>query len=160
MFCVNCGKSLIRGYQFCIECGSPVTDMPDEENEDNAEAVGCMPAAQVEPVSEEGGSLVFCPNCGMHMQVSTAFCEMCGMRLSGEQESAPQQTVQPAVPLWNEDPLGGGLSGMSDSDIDRINNFVNGVSGFDVPDEETAEISADVQEDIGEIGRASCRERV
>ena len=149
MFCVNCGKSLIRGYQFCIECGTPVTDMPDEENEDNAEAVGDMPAAQVEPVSEEGGSLVFCPNCGMHMQVSTAFCEMCGMRLSGEQESAPQQTVQPAVPLWNEDPLGGGLSGMSDSDIDRINNFVNGVSGFDVPDEETAEISADVQEDIG-----------
>lgn len=149
MFCVNCGKSLIRGYQFCIECGTPVTDMPDEENEANAEAVGGMPAAQVEPVSEEGGSLVFCPNCGMHMQTSTAFCEMCGMRLSGEQESAPQQTAQPAVPLWNENPLGDELSGMSDSDIDRINNFVNGVSDFGVFDEETAEVSADVQEDIG-----------
>ena len=24
MFCENCGKQLIRGYSFCIECGSPV----------------------------------------------------------------------------------------------------------------------------------------
>ena len=147
MFCVNCGKSLVRGYQFCIECGTPVEDMTEEPAE------GADGTPEAESPEAENGSLVFCPNCGMHMQVSTAFCETCGMRLSGE-ESAPQppqqpQSYQPAAPLWNEDPLGGELSGMSDSDIDRINNFMNGVSDLGVPDEETAPDPENIEEDLG-----------
>lgn len=144
MFCVNCGKSLVRGYQFCIECGTPVEDMgePGEGAEGTPEGAETVPET-------EGGSLVFCPNCGMHMQTSTAFCETCGMRLSGEESapSQPQQNYRPAVPLWNEDPLGGDLSGMSDQDIDRINNFVNGVSDFGVSEEEAALDS--VEENLG-----------
>ena len=151
MFCVNCGKSLIRGYQFCIECGTPVADMQEEENETEGAADGMPDTAQAEPAEAENGSLVFCPNCGMHMQVSTAFCETCGMRLSGAQESAPSQpqSVQPAVPLWNDDPLGGGLSEMSDSDIDRINNFMNGISDFGEGEDTSGEVSLGGQEEIG-----------
>lgn len=144
MFCVNCGKSLVRGYQFCIECGTPVADM--EEPEEGAEG---MPEGTEAAPETENGSLVFCPNCGMHMQVSTAFCETCGMRLSGEESATPppQQNYRPAVPLWNEDPLGGELSGMSDQDIDRINNFMNGVSDFGVSEEET--VTEIVEENLG-----------
>ena len=116
MFCVNCGKSLIRGYQFCIECGTPVEEMPEEENEANGEAAGSLPEMQSGTGPDEDGSLVFCSNCGMHMQTSTAFCEMCGMRLSGGQESAPQQAAKPAVPMWNDNSLGDELSGMTDRD--------------------------------------------
>ncbi len=150
MFCVNCGKSLIRGYQFCIECGTPVEEMPEEENEANGEAAGSLPEMPSGTGPDEDGSLVFCPNCGMHMQTSTAFCEMCGMRLSGGQESAPQQAAKPAVPMWNDNSLGDELSGMTDSNINSINNFVNGISDFVAPDGETAE-APDIQEDIGGV---------
>ena len=33
MFCENCGKSLIRGYQFCLECGTPVPAQSAEDDE-------------------------------------------------------------------------------------------------------------------------------
>ena len=124
MYCENCGKKLIRGYQFCMECGTPV---PPEQSEDEApQAVEAPPTANeempdIKPNSEEG-TLVFCPTCGMRMQKSTEFCEKCGMKLGGNSGS---------VPLVNSEPLGGeDLSGMSDSDIAQINNFVNN-SGFD-----------------------------
>ena len=35
MYCENCGKKLIRGYQFCIECGTPV---PPEQGEEETNA--------------------------------------------------------------------------------------------------------------------------
>ena len=37
MYCENCGKKLIRGYQFCIECGTPV---PPEQDEEETQAQG------------------------------------------------------------------------------------------------------------------------
>ena len=124
MYCENCGKKLIRGYQFCMECGTPV---PPEQSEDEApQAVEAPPTANeempgIKPNSEEE-TLVFCPTCGMRMQKSTEFCEKCGMKLGGNSGS---------VPLVNSEPLGGeDLSGMSDSDIAQVNNFVNN-SGFD-----------------------------
>ena len=125
MYCENCGKKLIRGYQFCMECGTPV---PPEQSEDEAPAPA--EAAQpdsgaempgIKPNSEEG-TLVFCPTCGMRMQKSTEYCEKCGMKLGGNSGS---------VPLVNTDPIGGGdFSGMSDGDIAQIYSFVNN-SGFD-----------------------------
>ena len=33
MYCENCGKKLIRGYQFCMECGTPVPPEVEEEEE-------------------------------------------------------------------------------------------------------------------------------
>ena len=124
MYCENCGKKLIRGYQFCMECGTPVP--PEQSEDETPAAVEAAPAASeempgIKPNSEEG-TLVFCPTCGMRMQKSTEYCEKCGMKLGGNSSS---------VPLVNTEPLGGGdFSGMSDSDIAQINNFVNN-SGFD-----------------------------
>ena len=132
MYCENCGKRLIRGYQFCMECGTPVP--PEISEEDTSlpaeqDTAGGVPA--VEPINSEGGSLVFCPNCGMHMQSSDSFCEKCGVPLGrSEQGAAPSS----GVPLWNESPdnsLGGDFGNMSDEDINQINSFMNGYGGID-----------------------------
>ena len=130
MYCENCGKKLIRGYQFCIECGTPVppedaeelNDQPDESEQTGAQSSEEMPG--IKPLGSEEGTLVFCPTCGMRMQKSTAFCEKCGMKLT---DNGP---TNGGVPLVNTDPLGGDFSGMSEHDIAQIDNFVNN-SGFD-----------------------------
>ena len=132
MFCENCGKKLIRGYQFCIECGTPVpAGFGEEETGEEKQAEGIqaqdsqseeMPGVQ--PLSSEEGTLVFCPTCGMRMQKSTTFCEKCGMKLSTGGSSGS------SVPLVNSDPLGGDFGGISDSDIAQIDQFVNN-TGFD-----------------------------
>ncbi len=127
MYCENCGKKLIRGYQFCIECGTPVP--PEQEEEETsaeqqpAETPQSAGMPEIAPPSSEDGTLVFCPTCGMRMQKSVDFCEKCGMKLSGGNGGS-------SVPLVNTDPLGGGLGGFSDSDIAQIDQFVNN-SGFD-----------------------------
>jgi hypothetical protein len=140
MYCENCGKSLIRGYQFCLECGTPVPPQSDDEQTDG----GVLPegaenaeentnetdnlTARAEPIDSAGGSLVFCTNCGMHMQTSTTVCEKCGMPLgsgsSGEQPAVP--LVNNAMPSWNENPLGNDFDGMSEQDINQLNAFMNG----------------------------------
>ena len=130
MYCENCGKKLIRGYQFCIECGTPVppedaeelNDQPDENDQTDAQSSEEMPG--IKPLGSEEGTLVFCPTCGMRMQKSTEFCEKCGMKLT---DNGP---TNGGVPLVNTDPLGGDFSGMSEHDIAQIDNFVNN-SGFD-----------------------------
>ena len=126
MFCENCGKKLIRGYQFCIECGTPVpADFGKEETEEvkPAETPQSEEMPGIKPLSSEEGTLVFCPTCGMRMQKSTDFCEKCGMKLNGGSSGS-------SVPLVNSDPLGGDFGGISDSDIAQIDQFVNN-SGFD-----------------------------
>ena len=130
MYCENCGKKLIRGYQFCIECGTPVppedaeelNDQPGENDQTDAQSSEEMPG--IKPLGSEEGTLVFCPTCGMRMQKSTEFCEKCGMKLT---DNGP---TNGGVPLVNTDPLGGDFSGMSEHDIAQIDNFVNN-SGFD-----------------------------
>ena len=148
MYCENCGKKLIRGYQFCMECGTPVPPEVEEEEENEAaqakeqsaseQPSGEMPGIQ--PIGNEEGTLVFCPTCGMRMQKSTDHCEKCGMKLNANGSSG--------VPLVNTDPLGGEFGGISDSDLARIDNFVNnsGLGG---------DISYDVSggsDDMGGLG--------
>ena len=130
MYCENCGKKLIRGYQFCIECGTPV---PPETEEDEAQAQNEQPAEApqseempgIKPTSEDG-TLVFCPTCGMRMQQRTDICEKCGMNLTGGNSGNSGSSV----PLVNADPLGSDFGGISDNDIAQIDQFVNN-SGFD-----------------------------
>lgn len=154
MFCENCGKKLIRGYSFCVECGTPVppevleegglpgrsdekpenapenasADINSEENkqEERGDVQASMPGIQPIGGNDEG-TLVFCPNCGMRMQHNTDTCEKCGMRLGDKPTSS--------VPLINNNPMdldggfggfGGGIEGFSDSDINRINSFMGG----------------------------------
>ena len=141
MFCENCGKKLIRGYQFCMECGTPVP--PEEEQEqpaDGAAQGGAESSAaqgannaeirstpSVEPINNGSGTLVFCQTCGMHMQTSTTVCEKCGMPLGG---SRPTVNVSNGnVPLVNNNPIEnefGGISGISDEDIGQINDLLGG----------------------------------
>ena len=79
MYCENCGKKLIRGYQFCMECGTPVPPEveEEEENEDaqaNEQSASEQPSGEmpgIQPIGNEEGTLVFCPTCGMRMQKST-----------------------------------------------------------------------------------------
>ncbi len=129
MYCENCGKKLIRGYQFCMECGTPVPPEAEEE-EQGQEQDAQQPEAQqssempgIQPLGSDEGTLVYCPTCGMRMQKSTDHCEKCGMRLAGN------SPTNGGVPLVNSDPLGGDFSGISDNDIAQINSFVNN-SGF------------------------------
>ena len=94
----------------------------------------------IQPIGNEEGTLVFCPTCGMRMQKSTDHCEKCGMKLNANGSSG--------VPLVNTDPLGGEFGGISDSDLARIDNFVNnsGLGG---------DISYDVSggsDDMGGLG--------
>ena len=148
MYCENCGKKLIRGYQFCMECGTPVPPEveEEEENEDaqaNEQSASEQPSGEmpgIQPIGNEEGTLVFCPTCGMRMQKSTDHCEKCGMKLNANGSSG--------VPLVNTDLLGGEFGGISDSDLARIDNFVNnsGLGG---------DISYDVSggsDDMGGLG--------
>ena len=135
MFCENCGKKLIRGYQFCMECGTPVPPEEEEKSPDeNAAQGGAEESANnaavrstpgVEPINNGNGTLVFCQTCGMHMQTSTTVCEKCGMPLGG---SRPTVNVSNGnVPLVNTNPIEnefGGISGISDEDIGQINDLL------------------------------------
>ncbi len=124
MFCENCGKSIIRGYNFCLECGTPVP--PENVEAEQAEDNQSMP--QIEPLSNEG-TLVFCPSCGMHMQTSTAYCEKCGQQLQANNPTNGDYSNLPkngSVPLWNTDSVDYGYETMTEGEIEQINNFMNG----------------------------------
>ena len=107
MYCESCGKKLIRGYQFCIECGTPVPQGATDDIEEAAApaAESAQPLPDVQPINNGEGSLVFCPTCGMHMQTSTAFCEKCGKPLGGGSANSAGQ-FGGSVSLVNESPLG------------------------------------------------------
>ena len=155
MFCENCGKQLIRGYSFCIECGSPVPPevleeggLPGRSGEaaDNAKETSektekaaekiagdvqsSMPG--IEPIgsNKDEGTLVFCPSCGMRMQHNLDFCEKCGMKISDKPTSS--------VPLINNTPMGldgsfdafggagGGIGDIFSNGGNQFDNFIGG----------------------------------
>ena len=144
MFCENCGKSLIRGYNFCLECGTPVPPQNLEQDQ-AAEAPQEMP--QIEPLSNDGGTLVFCQNCGMRMQSSTAYCEQCGQQLQANNNNNSNDPYSNLpkngnVPLWNTEQVDYGYETMSEGEIEQINKFMSG-GGIEAPEEEYNEIGAD-----------------
>ena len=155
MFCENCGKQLIRGYSFCIECGSPVPPevleeggLPGRSGEaaDNAKETsektekaaeniaGDVQASMpgIEPIgsNKDEGTLVFCPSCGMRMQHNLDFCEKCGMKISDKPTSS--------VPLINNTPMGldgsfdafggagGGIGDIFSNGGNQFDNFIGG----------------------------------
>lgn len=82
--------------------------------------------------------LVFCPNCGMHMQRNPNICDICGMLLGNKPTNVP--TTSTGMPLFNTDGdafsggfggLGdfggfGDVEGLSDDDISRADSFASG----------------------------------
>ncbi len=144
MFCENCGKSLIRGYNFCLECGTPVPPQNLEQDQAAAEEPQGMP--EIPPLSNDGGTLVFCQNCGMRMQSSTAYCEQCGQQLQANNtnnSNDPYSNLPKngSVPLWNTEQVDYGYETMTEGEIQQINNFMNG-GGIAEPEEEYNEIGA------------------
>ena len=148
MFCENCGKQLIRGYQFCIECGTPVPPEPSVEEPAENSAAGETASSgrtlpSVEPINNESGSLVYCPNCGMHMQTSNVFCEKCGIRLSGSGGADDGAgSAGGTVPMWNANPqpFGENLGDYSDDELNQIDSFMNGNGGINGYDSAPADI--------------------
>lgn len=95
-------------------------------------------SSETDSVTEK---LVFCPNCGMHMQHNPNICDICGMLLGNKPTNVPKS--QSGMPLFNTDggafsggfdSLGGlgGLGGfgevegLSDDDISRADSFASG----------------------------------
>ena len=151
MFCENCGKSLIRGYQFCLECGTPVSQQPSEEEQASAAAPEAEGMPGVEPLNSEEGTLVFCPTCGMHMQKSGAFCEKCGMKL--QSNSNDQYNNLPKngnVPLWNTESEDYGYANMTEGEIEQINKFMSG-GGISAPDEYDDGVSVQPADDFSGV---------
>ena len=79
--------------------------------------------------------LIFCPNCGMHMQRSPNKCEICGMVLVNKPNNVP--TTSSGMPLFNTEPdsfsgtgglenFTGGFGSISGMDAAPINNVTNG----------------------------------
>lgn len=82
--------------------------------------------------------LVFCPNCGMHMQRDPNICDICGMLLGSKPTNVP--TTSTGMPLFNTDgdAFSGGfggigdfggfgdVEGLSDDDISRADSFASG----------------------------------
>ena len=129
-----------------MDCGTPIPagafDAEDEAEKKPAEPQdGAQTAAEEETAADvqsnvhsvgsstddgTGETLVFCPNCGMHMQKNPYRCDKCGSALA----DAPQGlgSGKSSVPLFNTEPssLDGGYDSISDSDVARIDSFMNG----------------------------------
>lgn len=161
MVCQNCGKELVRGYSFCMECGSPVPPEALEEagmpprTGDHAEnpretptsrqsdSSGGMP--DISPISagnnddsgnSSGKSLAFCKNCGTVMQSNPYTCEKCGEPLAG----SPEPGCHPGIPLFRDPDL---LSeGMEDIGEDMDLSKMLGVDGSPIDDEMDDEAAA------------------
>ncbi len=112
MVCQNCGKELVRGYSFCMECGSPVPpealeeagmpprtgdheENPHKKSPSKIDSTSGMPgisllsAGNDDSGDSSGKSLVFCKNCGTVMQSNPYTCEKCGEPLAGNSGGIP-----------------------------------------------------------------------
>ncbi len=118
MVCKNCGTKLIRGYAFCMNCGTPVPKEAVDEEEGQTPANDLFGGANDSNENDSNfgdsgeGTLVFCPTCGMHMQKDPNRCEKCGMILRENIHSDNPQNVPPFNPEANIADLSGGMPGI------------------------------------------------
>lgn len=91
--CPTCGTPILPGTQFCDNCGASLTGA-------SAPDVGYAPgpAGGFPPpvnIPAPGGAQT-CPSCGAPLEAGSAFCDMCGARISGVQPSSisPETQVQ------------------------------------------------------------------
>ena len=114
-------------------------------NDDNSNAGANVQATLQDNSASDNDSttekLVFCPNCGMHMQHNPLKCEICGMALENRQNNVP--TTSNGIPLFNTqtDPFansfgiggfggtGDGVNVISDNDS-QINNYSDNNNGL------------------------------
>ena len=154
MYCENCGKKLIRGYSFCMECGAPVPpevleegglpgrsgEQSEEKPEnavENAEAAVNSEESKAEESGDVQESMPGIQPIGGNDEGTLVFCPNCGMRMQHNKEVCEKCGMKignkPAnsVPLINNNPMDldgsfGGFGGFSDSDINQLNSFMGG----------------------------------
>ena len=78
-FCMNCGKELLDGAKFCLECGTKLGDMSTEQ------------AIQRETTFE--GKIYRCPNCGDVLDAYESVCESCGWEKRGSKATHSVQEL-------------------------------------------------------------------
>ncbi len=81
--CPNCGNVIPENAKFCLECGTKVEKL--SENEIICPKCGCK-TAKGKFCSECGAKLQsVCHNCGKELPQDAKFCLECGQRIGGEQ---------------------------------------------------------------------------
>ena len=66
MFCVNCGKELLKDFEFCPECGKKV-------NDESSTCHGTQPSFYAYV-----GETIVCKKCGAQMPADSFYCLNCG----------------------------------------------------------------------------------
>lgn len=113
VICPSCGKSVPAGTKFCIFCGAPMVQAPEEQVE---QTTAEQPPAEQAPVEQttkeqapeeqavdnaaqnakEPKEALCCPSCGEPVEPGARFCVKCGARLNVE-EPAPETETEQAV---------------------------------------------------------------
>ncbi len=108
-----------------------VGGIPDEGSDKGADVQAVMREGSADDSDTAVEKLVFCPNCGMHMQKNPTKCEMCGMALGNMPTSSVPKTSS-GIPLFNtESDSFGGFGGLGDfggittEEAERIDSFMN-----------------------------------
>ena len=96
-FCVHCGTALADNAKFCTNCGHTLNEAAPGAQTAGAAAVPPSAAPQAASYAPPQNPSYApppgraCPRCGAALDYDAAFCDVCGVSLSG----APQQ-AQPA----------------------------------------------------------------
>ena len=71
--CRKCGKELVPGAVFCLECGEKVS----------SEEVTTAPEEQTVEVPADEYQIKFCHHCGYKLMENSRFCSNCGAEING-----------------------------------------------------------------------------
>ena len=78
-FCMNCGKELPNGAKFCLECGTKLGDIKENQT------------AKRETTYE--GTIYRCPNCGDILGAYESICKSCGYERRGTKATNSSQEL-------------------------------------------------------------------
>lgn len=71
--CKNCGKELVPGALFCLECGEKVPASEDDP----------IPEIQTKLIKPDEYRVRFCHYCGYKLMENSRFCSNCGAEING-----------------------------------------------------------------------------
>ncbi len=91
-FCINCGKKLIDGAKYCMECGATVGGGVCQETQDPTKPAESIPKVEqqstyAERKQEYAGRIIKCPACGAELPSFSALCPDCGHEINSQNVS-------------------------------------------------------------------------